>query len=504
MLARLMRDGGVLYFLLAIYFAANAALRLALQGSLELEESRLFFLAQWLAPGYGGQAPLAVWMLHGATRLVGANLPAVIVLENVLLFLSYAFVGWAAFQVIRNRALAIIAVLGMLLLPQVAYELQRDGGASAAVLMASGFFLATLFAMLDRGSFFGHLLAGIGIGVGLLASYDLALLLAAVLIVILLEPSFRARLANWRIIVTIIAAGAVLAPHASWLRDNLALVVAENVARIPHHATTDQTSQMIEGLFSLGTALVGFFVPTIIVFWLAFGSRFPESWQASSPWTRLLGRIFVLVLLALIALVALGKASAIHDRWLVPFFFTVPLYFSLKLDALNQTIGNAPKRFGAIAILILVAVPIMLAGRVPAAYWTGRYTKINLPHRPAIAAISTTGKNPPSLILAEDDELAGNLRLAANDVPVVAPGRSSHEKGYPFNASHPLLLIWRGGAEGQAPMPEPLAQLLAFQLEAGATKAMPQAIALPYHYGRAGDAYRFSYAWIHPPAPGAE
>jgi 4-amino-4-deoxy-L-arabinose transferase-like glycosyltransferase len=495
-LARLTRDGGTLYLLLAIYFAVNAALRIALSGSLEMEESRLVFLAQWLVPGYGGQAPLAVWMLHGATRLIAADLLAVIALENLLLFLAYAFVGWAAFEVIRNRALAITAVLGMVLLPQVVYEAQRDGGASAAALMAAAFFTGAFFAMLHRGSLFGHLLAGLGIGAGLLANYDFALLLVVTLIATLLEPAFRARLVNWRIIVTMAAAGAVLVLHALWLRDNLAPVVAETVARIPHHAAADRMSQVIEGLFSLAAVLVGFFAPTLLVFWIAFGRRFPESWPASSAWTRLVGRIFLLVLVALIALVVFGRASAIHDRWLLPFFFLTPLYFSLKLDALNQTIANAPRRFGMVAVLVLIAVPAVLAIRVPAAAWTGRYTKINLPYRPAIDAILTAAGHPPSLILAEDAELGGNLRLGARNIPVIVPGRSSFENGRGFDGRRPLLVVWRAGADGETPLPEPLAHLLASEIGAGTGTAEPDSVTLPYFYGRAGDVYRLAYIWL--------
>jgi lipopolysaccharide core galacturonosyltransferase RgtB len=66
---------------------------------------------------------------------------------------------------------------------------------------------------------------------------------------------------------------------------------------------------------------------------------------------------------------------------------------------------------------------------VPAAHWTGHYTKVNLPYRPAIDAILKAGKNPPSLILAEDAELAGNLWLGAKNIPVVTPEVSSLEKG---------------------------------------------------------------------------
>jgi 4-amino-4-deoxy-L-arabinose transferase-like glycosyltransferase len=493
-----MRDAGTLYFLLAIYFAVNAAVRLVLSGSLEMQEARLLFAAQWLAPGYGGLAPLAVWMQYWVTQFLGTRALTVILLENLLLFLSYAFVGWAAFLVIRNRAIAIIAVLGMLLLPQVAYELQRDGGASAAVLMATAFFFVGLFAMLERGSLFGYVLAGLAIGLGFLASYDFAVLFAAALICMLLEPSFRARLTNWRIIFTLVFAGAVLAPHMLWLRDNLDLVITQTLDRIPHHVAIDRNAQIIEGLFSLAIALAGFFVPVILVYWLAFGRRFSQARQASSPWTRLLGRMFLLVLLSLLALIVFGRASAIHDRWLVPVFFALPLYFSLKLDALNQTIGNAPKRFGAIAILILIAVPVVLAARVPAAHWTGRYTDINVPYESAIEAIMASGQHPPSLIFAEDPELSGNLRLGTR-IPVVTPGYSQFEKNYPFDESHPLLIVWRGGNKGDAPMPEPLARLLASHVEDGAVKPVPEAIALPYHYGREGDVYRFGYAWIYPP-----
>lgn len=499
-----MRDGGTLYFLLAIYFAVNAALRIALQGSLEMEQSRLFFLAQWLAPGYGGQAPLAVWIQHGAMRLVGANLPVVVVLENLLLFLSYLLVGWAAFLVIRNRALAIIAVLGMLLLPQVVFELQRDAGASATAFLAAGFFFGSLFAMLDRGSLVAYGLVGLAVGGGLLANYDFVLLLVAALVAMLLEPAFRARLANWRIIATLLFAGAALALHVLWLRDNIGFVIAQSLERVPHHATADRSSQIIEGLFSLAAALVGFVAPTMLVFWLAFGRRFVEAWQVSSPWTRLLARIFLLVLLALVALVVFGGASAIRDRWLVPCFFMLPLYFSLKLDALNQTIANAPKRFGAIALLVLIAVPLVLAARVPAAHWTGRYTKINLPNQPAIETVLAAGRHAPALIFAEDPELAGNIRLGAKGIPVVTPAYSPFEKGHLFDESHPVLIVWRAGADGQAPMPAPLQWLLSFQVDADAAKLVPETIALPYRYGRAGDVHRLAYAWVYPPTPGAD
>ena len=499
MLARLMRDGGMLYLVLGITLAVNAALRIGLPGSLGLEGSQLLFFAQWLAPGYVGQAALPVWLLHGVTQVIGANVVAVALTEGLVLFLAYLLVGGAAFLVIRNRALAIIAVLGMLLLPQVAYELARDAGPSAMALATSGLFLYALFAMLERGTLIAYALTGLAIGAGFLAGYGFGLLAGAVLIAVLIEPSFRARLGNWRIIAMLLFLGGSIGAHVLWLRDAIGPVAEVALKTVAGHPTgSDRTSQIIEGLFSLGVGLAGFVLPVVLVFWICFGRRFPQSLQASSRWTRLVGVILAIGVAAFLLLVLAGGAPKVNDRWLVPVFFLMPLYLSLKLDALNQTIANAPKRFGAIVVLVMLAVPVGLVAHVLAPQWGGRYGSVHIPNGPAVAAILAEGADRPSLVMAEDEALAGNIRRAAPGLTVVTPDHAGFAKGYAFDATHPLLLIWRANEAAGDAVPARLAALLSFQVEAGGVQPTPKFIAQPYHFGREGDAYRFGYAWIYP------
>ena len=501
-LARLMRDGGMLYLVLGIYFAVNAGLRIALPGSLGLEGSRLLFFAQWLAPGYVGQLPLPVWLLYGATKIIGANGIAIALTESLLLFLAYLLMGAAVFLVIRNRALAVIAVLGMLLLPQVSYELARDAGPWAMAVATSALFLYGLFAMLERGSILAYALTGLASGAGLLANYGFGLLAGAALIAILLEPSFRARLWNWRIIATLLFLGASIGAHLLWLRDAIAPVTDFALSRLTDQSPDgDRTSQIIEGLFSLGVGLAGFLLPLALVFWLSFGRRFPQSWSSSSRWTRLIGIILIIGFAAFLLLVLAGGAPKIRDRWLLQIFFLLPLYFSLKLDALNETIGNAPNRFGAVAILILLAVPLGLVAHALSPLWGGRYGSIHVPHGPAVAAILAGNAERPSLVVAEDEALAGQIRRAAPDLKVATPFRFGFAKGYAFDAAHPLLFVWRASGNRGDAVPKRISVWLAFQAEAGAVQPVPKFIAEPYHFGRKGDAYRFGYAWIYPPAP---
>lgn len=498
MIARMMRENGTLYLVLAIYFAANVALRLALPNSLELDEGQQLFLAQWLAVGYDTQPPFYNWLQYGVVQVLGDTVLALSLLKNLMLFCCYCLVGAAANLVIRNKALAIIAVLGMLTIPQIVFEAQRDLTHTVAVLLAACLFIYALFSALRRPNVFSYLLTGIAIGIGMISKYNFALLPAAAILAILFEREFRGRLINWRMILTITVTAAIVTPHALWFLDNVDVATGRTVAKLTEDAGADRTSQIIAGLFSLAVGLIAFGSLTVIAFWISFGRRFHESWAASSPWTRLVERMFLILIVSLILLVVFGGASNIKDRWLTPFFFMLPLYFSLKLDALNQTIANAPKRFGWIAVLIMLAVPLALFVRVPAAQYLGHYAKLNVPYQPAIEAILASGKHRPSVIATADMQMAGNIRLNAPDIPVVIPAYDVFHKNYTFDATHPVLLIWRGRGEPDAKMPDALKRWHSFQIEAGATVPVPQDIAKPYHYGKPGDEYHFSYAWIYP------
>jgi hypothetical protein len=241
----------------------------------------------------------------------------------------------------------------------------------------------------------------------------------------------------------------------------------------------------------------------VVVFALVFGRRFVQAMRASSLWTRLVGTIFLAVIALLLVLVLAGEVTLVKDRWLLPYFFILPLYFSLKLDALNQTIGNAPKRFGLIAVMIMMAVPIALVARVVAPQWTGQYGKLNVPYLSAVEAMLSDGATRPALVLAEDLQLAGNIRLAAPDIPVVVPGYEHFEKGVEFDETHPLLVIWRARDLSGNSVPQPMAQLLAKAFAISGAMPEPRDIALPYIYGRAGDSYRFRYVRVpmQPPEP---
>jgi 4-amino-4-deoxy-L-arabinose transferase-like glycosyltransferase len=502
----LSRNRGLLFGLLALYFAVNVALRLALPNALELDEGQQLFLAQWLAIGYDTQPPFYNWLQYGVVQVLGDTVLALSLLKNAMLLACYVLVGLTASRLVTRPVLAVIAVLGLLTVPQIVFEAQRDLTHTVAVLFAACLFLHALVVTIQRPTLLHYALTGAAIGIGVISKYNFVLLPIAALIAMLADPGFRRRLFDVRLLVTIVIAAAIVMPHGLWFLDHLQAATGRTLGKLGEDGDTGRLARMAKGLTSLATALVGFSFVTVIVFAAVFGRQFLDAFRMTNAWTRLLGRIFLLLVAFLVALVVFGGASNIKDRWLTPFFFALPLYLALKIDLLDRPLGAAPRRFGIVAVSVMILVPVLLFARVPSASWTGTYKKINVPYQPAIEAILATGKARPALIATADQQMAGNLRLNAPGIPVMIPGYEAFQPPVAFDAAHPLLLVWRDNGKPDAGLPEPLARWHdAYVRKSGgaATTADSLAasdIAKPYHYGRPGDLYHFRYAWIYPPA----
>jgi 4-amino-4-deoxy-L-arabinose transferase-like glycosyltransferase len=494
---RLARNGGAVYLLLAAYFAVNVILRLLMPASLELDEGQQLFLAQWFALGYDTQPPFYNWVQYGVVQIFGSTVLAVSVLKNLMLFCCYLFYGLTAGLVIRDRVLAVIATLGLITIPQIGFEAQRDLTHTVAVLFAACMFIYFFISALQRPSVASYTMAGLAIGIGVISKYNFVLLPGAAAIAVLADRELRARLFDPRVLLTAVVAAVVVAPHALWFVDHVGEATARTMDKLTDGAEGGRLKLIGEGVVSLAGAIAAFTLPTVLFFWVAFGKGLSASWHAESRWTRLIGRMF-LVFVVLLLLLVLGGASNIKDRWLVPIFFLVPIYLCAKLEVSGKTFDGAARRFGMIVAAIMVIVPVVLLARAPLGGMLGRYEKQNVPYGPAIAQILSSNKDRPAVIVTGDQQMAGNLRLHASDIPVMVPGYEWLAEPYAIDATHPALVIWRGRGQAVPDMRADLSAWLDAQPELAGVGAKTEEVALPYHYGREGDLYHFSYAWIYP------
>lgn len=502
MIERLARRDGAVYLLLLAYFGVNVLLRLAGPASLELDEGQQLFLAQWLARGYDSQPPFYNWVQYGVVRVLGSSVLSLALLKNLMLFLSYLFFGLMAHLVIRDRVLAVMATLALVTIPQVGYEAQRDLTHTVAVFFAACMFGFFLVRTLVAPTALNYALAGVAVGFGVLSKYNFVLLPLAAALALAADPGLRRRLFDARVLLVFAVAAVIALPHGLWFLDHVSDATGRTLGKLRSGSDGAGLAQIVTGVVSLAGAIAAFALPTLVAFLIAFGRTLLVSWRAESDWTRLFGRMLAISVGMLLVVVILG-ASDIKDRWLVPLLFPLPVYLAAKMEASGEPLGAAPRRFGFIVLAIMAIVPLALFARPIVGGWTGNYGKQNVAYGPAIAEILASGAHRPSVILAPDHQLAGNLRLHAGDIPVAVPGYD-HPQDFQFDATHPVLAVWRrrDGRPTLNPTPEMWAWLNRNVALAGRPLAVRD-VAAPYHYGREGDIYHFGYAWVYP-ASGAE
>lgn len=486
--------------LLAGYFLLNLLVRMALPDSLERDEAQQILLSQWLATGYDTQPPFYNWVQYAVIQVTGPSVFAISLLKNLVLFSAYLTYSLAARTVLKSRDLAIVATLSLLTIPQIAFEAQRDLTHTVAVVFAAALFLYGFFRTLAAPSTASYLLTGIAIGVGMISKYNFALLPASALLAVLFDQEWRQRVFDGRLLLTIAASAAIVAPHALWLVDNLDLATNGTMAKLGEDST-GLSSQIVGGLASLVLAAVSFSAVTIVVFAAVFRGRLRKALSHGNRWTALIERMVLIFLLALVLLVVFGGAAHIKDRWLTPLLLVLPLYLCLKLEAAGAVDELHLKRFLPIPLLIMVAVPVILFGRVAAAGLTGDYQKLNVPYAAFASHVHEANDVAPGAILTTETHLAGNLRLQFPSVPVVAEPYSAVAPRPVLSRQAPLLLVWRSKEGAKLAVPADLMSFAtSFASGAAAGEPIVHAVSLPYHYGTAEDRYSFGYAWLYPKA----
>ncbi|MDI7861215.1 glycosyltransferase family 39 protein [Rhizobiaceae bacterium n13] len=485
--------------LLAVYFVVQVLLRLWLPHALELDEAEQIFYSQWLLPGYGPQPPLYNWLQMAMFAFTGPTLVGLAVLKNAMLFSCYVFLALAATQTLKDTRMQAVSVLALLTLPQVSFIAQQDLTHTVALLATSAMFIYALFLTIRTGNAAAYALVGLATGLGFLAKYNFVLLPVAAFLALAMDKRFRDRIVDRRIFIAFAIAGVVALPHGLWLIDNLGAATTDTLGKMAANQASGRLSAMLTGLGSLAVAIVASSALTMAIFAGVLGKQTITALRAQTPLTKMIERMFMIILIGLIVIIVATGTTKIRERWLDPFLLILPLYLCLKIEAAGLVEVVTRKRLFPIAAAILVVVPSILLARVVAAPIIGKYTKLNLPFDSVMPKLLATFPSSPGVIIANHTHLAGNLRLAVPDVPVLSTEAAAFDLPFDWSQDRPALLIWRVGRSADGSMPDDLDQWLRSRQDMRDATVAPGKVTMPYHYGRDGDAYEFGYAWVYPP-----
>lgn len=431
----------------AVYFAAQASLRIALGGALEVDEAEMLVLARGWQLGYGPQFPLYNWLQVAAFALLGEGTAALAWLKNAVLWLATAglYLG-------LRRALpwpqALAGALSLALLPNVIWEFQRASTHSIALLAAICWTVWAVIGLGQHGRWRDYLLFGLILGLGGLSKANywvvpLVLLAAFWRLPGLPRPLAPPRLALPRLVLPGLAlprlaaagliAGLIVAAPYGWMLAHPDLAFASTGKM---YRADKGLPAPLEGLSEAMVGVIGGLLVVAIAVALLWRSGRGRPAEGPAWPGLLLARAGALSLgLSLAAVVILGMTE-VQARWLVPAFVL------LSAGAL----ALAGRRASPLALRALV-VSAVVFGLVT----LGGMAQLRLKAKATggidfadLAAL--TDSLQPDLVFA-DYHLGGNLRLLRPGLTVIAPLPATLPPG---PAS--VLLLTRGetppGAKG--------------------------------------------------------
>ncbi|MFK0165033.1 glycosyltransferase family 39 protein [Rhizobium sp. NPDC090279] len=484
--------------ILALYFAVQAAIRIAISNSLRIDEAQQFLVGQWLAWGYDAQPPLYNWLQYSIFEIFGTNVASLVIVKNLLLFLVYFSYHNLLRSLLADKRLAAIGTLSLLTMPQMFWQAQRDLTHTVATLLAVIMVIHFVVVTIRRPTVISYAMIGLWAGLGMLTKYNFALVVISVLVATFFHPDGRKRLLDWRLLLTLAIAVLVFLPHAVWMVSNMDRVLTTTVHTMSEQGAGSKVSDIGFGVVELVKTGVAIVAPTTVIFLLIFRQSFLRSLRARSEWSDFVGRIFSSTTVILLALILVITLTEFRDRWLLPFLFLLPLYFCLKLDAAGEQSQTDIKRFLYVPAAMMVALPLIVGGGVLFARFFHSYEHLNTPYATFVDKVIATQGKQPSAVVTTTWHKAGNIRVNMPHTRVISTEYPASDLSEQVIGDGPVLLVWNERDGHQSGMPNALKQWFTSKFGAAAQLPAQQDIALPYYYGKDPDRYHFGYAWYDP------
>jgi len=423
-------------FLLSGYFSLHILLRVLVSDSLDYDEAEQALLGQWLLPGYTEQPPLYTWVQYFLFELFGKNVFAVSLLKNVLLFLSYLFVYLSAGRLLKDTRAAILATTSLLLIPQIAWESQRDMTHTTLVVFAATAVLWLAVKLVENRTFFGYCLLGIFCGIGVLAKANFFLFLAILFLTLLTFPEGRKLLFSRIIFISLALTLAMSAYYFIWMFNNQEIVFSAT-----HKFKQTVETYSADGVRSFFTATFLFLTPLWLFYLLIFPKGYLRYASNQTGFSRLFmiryGIIFVLILLFI---VVVFKVSYVKDRWLQPLLFAAPLIFFTGFDATEIT-EKKYRQFLMVGIIAAISVYSAFTLRVVAAPLIQNYSRLSYPFTALADKIRGTGFSG-GLIISDNRFLAGNMHFQFPNSRALIPDYNFEQLPY-SPALTEAVVIWK-------------------------------------------------------------
>ena len=479
--------GRLFLLLLAAYFILHVVVRVTLTDALAMDESEQALAYAHLRLGYGTQPPLYSWLQWLFFSVFGFKVLAFALLKNLILFALYAGLFLLARPLIGTGA-AITASASMLLMPEIAWESQRDLTHTVLLTAISCWTLCCYFGMLRKPSAWRYALFGLLIGCGLLSKYNYTVFIGGLACASLIVREHRRIIWNRKMWLAALIALLCFLPHGTWLLAHLDAASAGTLAKMRVGAGPAYIHNLLRGFGSMIWGAIGFLTPLWIVYliagWRDFRHPLIERGNATA-------RFFLWAYAAFFALMCAillsGDISNIKGRWLQQLLFPLPMVCFLLLPSLarSEVYRRILYVVTALALAILLGIPL----RVQLGPYLDKYSRSHYPYPQLSAELAQRFPQADTLIVGEK-LAAGNLYFQRPTMPTFLLNRFL---AHPTPLNGQLLFVTPSSmADGQ------LDSLL--RLFPSARIEARGQLKIPYQKSR-GETMAFDYALLAIAAP---
>ncbi len=494
---------------LFIYFAIHALLRTLLSPSLAYDEAEQVYLTQWVNLGYNSQPPLYTWIQYAIFNTLGTSIFTLALLKNALLLGTYLFIfGFVRVATGDVRA-AVVASLGLVTMPQIGYESHRDLSNTIAVMMATAALFFSVVGVARYRSNWCYLAVGLAAAFGMMSKYNFAMTIVAVVLASLTLPNYRKCLLDWRLLIGVLLAAAIVVPHAYWMIQHPGLVSEKTVTQFTEQQTASWFTNVRLGFAALFSVILGCCAASLAIFTICFyksllpgrkklapaASRYHDDGAIQQETALLLERFLMIIGVMLIVVVMTGSAVEFMNRWLQPFIVVIPAYLTLRFLSVPRIDERAANRLVFVCGTLMVLFTVALVMRPISAGWRERFSWLNMPYRVLADEVRQQIGRDPGLIIANDMRTAGNMRLCFPSAGVISEDNEFLQVD-PATTNGPIVLITDAYIE-----PVCMSMIeLTNKWRIDESMVQWNSVELQYVYGQPDQRHEFFVAVVQPPA----
>lgn len=322
------------------------------------DAEQLMYMTE-LQAGYGGsQPPLYTWLGWLVAQLFGPSVLTLKLVKYSMMFVATSAILLAVLKFGYSRRTAVTALFGVLLFPQIFWEMQHTLSHSVAVFALGSLMLLALAWLLQRQSTLVYAVFGLAMGAAILAKYNDLILLGAIVVAVLSLSETRAIILDRRFLVSIGVAMLVCAPTLYWNATHPGELVARGY-KFGLASDQGQLAAAWLGIRGFTRAAFNFAVLPIAVFAAALLAARARPFTADQRlpvleklmWRTILAGLAIGLFLALAS-----GATTFRDRWMLPLLLFLPVALAMRLDSL----GNKGRTAQTIVISVAATLAILV------------------------------------------------------------------------------------------------------------------------------------------------